>query len=82
MSQIVLPMVPIQCLCTRAAIWQWVMEPFVAGFESNPSQTKQPLTFYWLIGVWQVLSNKLVGFNHVLGDRHMSTLKTFLSAKV
>lgn len=44
------------------------MEPFIAESESNLSQTKQPPTFYQLIGVWQVLSNKLVGFSHIIID--------------
>lgn len=73
--QIILSVVQIQCLCIRGVKWKWVMEPFVAESASNPSQTKQPLTFYQLMGVWQVLSNKLVGFNHVLVDWHMSALK-------
>lgn len=50
---------------------------FHAESGSSPSQTKQPLTFFQLIGVWEVLSDKLVGFNHVLVDQHMSTLKIF-----
>lgn len=50
---------------------------FHAESGSSPSQTKQPLTFFQLIGVWEVLSDKLVGFNHVLVDQHMSALKPF-----
>lgn len=56
------------------------MEPFIAESECNTPQTEQPLTFYHLRGVWQVLSNKLVGFNHILVDWRMSTLKIFPSA--